>query len=104
MARPPRATDRSSIGSTSRPASPSGSGAPTAPALAAWWHLTDDDGAQVILSRETPTDPPQLYATSFASKAERHLTHFTHPVPELAKVKKQLIKWKRKDGLELSGM
>ncbi|HEY6178368.1 MAG TPA: prolyl oligopeptidase family serine peptidase [Kofleriaceae bacterium] len=65
---------------------------------------TDDDGAQVILSRETPTDPPQLYATSFASKAERQLTHFTHPVPELAKVKKQLIKWKRKDGLELSGM
>jgi dipeptidyl aminopeptidase/acylaminoacyl peptidase len=64
----------------------------------------DDDGADAILSRETPTDPPQLYAYSFESKAERQITHFTHPVPELAKVKKQLIKWKRKDGLELSGM
>jgi dipeptidyl aminopeptidase/acylaminoacyl peptidase len=64
----------------------------------------DQDGSQVLLSRETPTDPPQLYTYAFASKAERQLTHFAHPVPELARVKKQLIRWKRKDGLELSGM
>jgi dipeptidyl aminopeptidase/acylaminoacyl peptidase len=66
--------------------------------------VVDQDGQEVILSRESPTDPPQLYATSFAGKTERQLTRFPHPVPELAKVKKQLIKWKRKDGLELSGM
>jgi len=64
----------------------------------------DDDGAEVILSRETATDPPQLFRVGFAARAEHQLTHFAHPVPELAKVKKQLIKWKRKDGLELSGM
>lgn len=66
--------------------------------------VVDQDGNDVILSRETPTDPPQLYTHSFAGGAERQLTHFAHPVPELARVKKQLIKWKRKDGLELSGM
>ena len=66
--------------------------------------VLDQDGREVLLSRESPTEPPQLYASSFADKAERQLTHFTHPVPELAKVKKQLIKWKRTDGLELSGM
>jgi dipeptidyl aminopeptidase/acylaminoacyl peptidase len=64
----------------------------------------DQDGLEVLISRESPTDPPQLYATSLRDKTERQLTRFAHPVPELAKVKKQLVKWKRKDGVELSGM
>ena len=66
--------------------------------------VLDRDGNEVVLSRESPTEPPQLYMHSFATKKERQLTKFAHPVPELAKVQKQLIKWKRKDGLELSGM
>ena len=66
--------------------------------------VLDQDGNEVLMMRESPTDPPQLYAYAVATKTERQLTRFAHPVPELAKVKKQLIKWKRKDGLELSGM
>jgi dipeptidyl aminopeptidase/acylaminoacyl peptidase len=66
--------------------------------------VIDQDGGDAIVSRETPTTPPQLYRASFAGKTERQLTHVAHPLPELAQVKKQLIKWKRKDGLELSGM
>jgi len=66
--------------------------------------VLDQDGLEVLMSRESPTDPPQIYAYTFPDKAERQLTRFVHPVPELAKVKKQLIKWKRKDGVELSGM
>jgi dipeptidyl aminopeptidase/acylaminoacyl peptidase len=73
-------------------------------AYAAVGAVLDDDGGQVILSRETPTDPPQLYAYSLADKTHRQLTRNVHPVPELAKVKKQLLRWKRKDGVELSGM
>jgi dipeptidyl aminopeptidase/acylaminoacyl peptidase len=66
--------------------------------------VLDQDGLEVLLSLESPTEPPQLYASSFADQTFRQLTHFAHPVPELAKVRKQLIKWKRADGLELSGM
>jgi dipeptidyl aminopeptidase/acylaminoacyl peptidase len=66
--------------------------------------VLDRDGLEVLLSRESPTEPPQLYATSLRDKTERQLTRFVHPVPELAKVRKQLLKWKRKDGVELSGM
>jgi dipeptidyl aminopeptidase/acylaminoacyl peptidase len=66
--------------------------------------VLDRDGQDVLVTRESPTEPPQLLAHSFAARAERPLTHNTHPLPELAKVKKQLIKWKRKDGVELSGM
>ncbi|MBC7975914.1 MAG: S9 family peptidase, partial [Myxococcales bacterium] len=67
-------------------------------------HVLDDDGKTVIVRRESPTEPPQLYAYAFADKTERQLTRFPHPVPELAKVTKQLLRWKRKDGIELSGM
>jgi dipeptidyl aminopeptidase/acylaminoacyl peptidase len=67
-------------------------------------NVLDQDGTDVILSRESPTEPPQLFTYSFATKTERQLTRFAHPVPELAKVKSQLLKWKRQDGLELSGM
>jgi dipeptidyl aminopeptidase/acylaminoacyl peptidase len=66
--------------------------------------VLDDDGDEVILSRESPTEPPQLHVYSFAARAERQLTRFAHPVPELARVRAQLLKWKRPDGLELSGM
>jgi dipeptidyl aminopeptidase/acylaminoacyl peptidase len=66
--------------------------------------VVDQDGGDAIVSRETPAAPPQLYRAAFAGKTERQLTHVAHPVPELAQVKKQLIRWKRKDGLELSGM
>jgi dipeptidyl aminopeptidase/acylaminoacyl peptidase len=66
--------------------------------------VVDQDGDEVLLSRESPTDPPQLHLTAFAARTSRQLTQIAHPVPELAKVKKQLIKWKRKDGVELSGM
>ncbi|MBX3160329.1 MAG: S9 family peptidase [Deltaproteobacteria bacterium] len=67
--------------------------------------VLDADGDEVILQRESPTEPPQLFVQRFYVKGgERQLTRFQHPVPELAKVTKQLIKWKRKDGLELSGM
>jgi dipeptidyl aminopeptidase/acylaminoacyl peptidase len=67
-------------------------------------HVLDPDGLEVVMTHESPTEPPQLFAYSFADQAERALTHFAHPVPELAKVTAQLVRWKRKDGLELSGM
>ncbi|HWU86782.1 MAG TPA: prolyl oligopeptidase family serine peptidase, partial [Kofleriaceae bacterium] len=66
--------------------------------------VLDQDAAELLISRETPSTPPQLHAYAIASKQDRQITRFAHPVPELANVQKQLIKWKRKDGLELSGM
>lgn len=66
--------------------------------------VLDGDGGQVLLSREAPQTPPRFVAHTFATKQERSVLQFDHPLPELAKVTKQLIKWKRKDGLELSAM
>jgi dipeptidyl aminopeptidase/acylaminoacyl peptidase len=65
--------------------------------------VLDDDATSVLMSRESPTEPPQLYVHALTG-TERQLTHNVHPIPELTKVKKQLIKWKRADGVELSGM
>ncbi|MEO7730651.1 MAG: prolyl oligopeptidase family serine peptidase, partial [Kofleriaceae bacterium] len=66
--------------------------------------VLDPDGLEVVLTHESPTEPPQLFVYSFADKTERPLSHFAHPVPELAKVTAQLVRWKRKDGVALSGM
>jgi dipeptidyl aminopeptidase/acylaminoacyl peptidase len=69
--------------------------------------VLDDRGDHVLLWRETVTTPPQLYLASVGKDgrfSERQITHFPHPVPELSQVKKQLIHWKRPDGVELSGM
>jgi hypothetical protein len=33
--------------------------------------VLDQDGLEVVMTRESPTDPPQLYATSFRDKTER---------------------------------
>src|SRR5262249_54817089 len=43
--------------------------------------VLDQDGREVLISRESPTEPPQLFATSFADKSGRQLTHNVHPVP-----------------------
>ena len=69
--------------------------------------VLDDRGGKVLLWREAVTAPPQLYVAILGPGphvSERQLTQFPHPVPELAQVKKQLIRWKRADGVELSGM
>src|SRR5262249_23527367 len=49
--------------------------------------VLDPDGQDVLVSRESPTEPPQLLAFSPADRAERQLTHNAHPLPELTKVK-----------------
>jgi dipeptidyl aminopeptidase/acylaminoacyl peptidase len=69
--------------------------------------VLDDGGDQVLLWRESVATPPQLHLATLEhgrQAAERQLTHFPHPVPQLAQVKKQLIHWKRADGVALSGM
>jgi dipeptidyl aminopeptidase/acylaminoacyl peptidase len=69
--------------------------------------VLDDRGGNLLLWRETVTTPPQLYVAMKGKEGhltEHQITHFPHPVPELAQVRKQLIRWKRTDGVELSGM
>jgi dipeptidyl aminopeptidase/acylaminoacyl peptidase len=62
--------------------------------------VLDDSGTRVLTRRESPADPPNYFIHSGA--ALKQLTHYTNPVPESAGVKKQLVTYKRADGVPLS--
>jgi len=66
----------------------------------------DFDGSsrsRIITSYETKTSPPNYYLYDLKSKTRKALTEFKDPAPELTAVKKERIKYKRDDGVELSG-
>jgi dipeptidyl aminopeptidase/acylaminoacyl peptidase len=62
--------------------------------------VLDDSGSKLLTRRESPTDPPNYFVREGANV--RALTHFTNPMPETAKIKKQLVNYKRADGVPLS--
>jgi len=71
--------------------------------------LQNDDGTQFITRKESPTDPPNLYLhqrcppnTNCIAVYDRKFTEFTDPSPQLRGITKQLVKYKRKDGVDLS--
>ncbi|TBR36938.1 MULTISPECIES: S9 family peptidase [Dyella] len=65
--------------------------------------LLDTEGARLLTSRETPDEPTNFYVRTTAAKsAPVALTHFAHPTPQLRGVKKEQIRYKRKDGVELT--
>ncbi len=64
------------------------------------------DGAsrdEIITSHESKTEPPNYFLYNLKTKKHKALTSFPDPAPQLTAVKKQLIKYKRDDGVELSG-
>ncbi len=57
----------------------------------------------IIISQESTTEVPNYHLMTLKSKKSRPLTAFTDPAPQMTGVKKQMIRYKRKDGVELSG-
>jgi dipeptidyl aminopeptidase/acylaminoacyl peptidase len=76
--------------------------------------LLSDDAKQFITRRETPTEPPNYFIRSSADAAAhasgstvtvapaRSLTQFSDPTPQLRGIKKQLVTYKRADGVQCS--
>jgi dipeptidyl aminopeptidase/acylaminoacyl peptidase len=62
--------------------------------------VLDDAGKKVLIRRESPTDPPNYFLRENGS--EKQLTKFPDPLPELRKVKQQLVTTKRPDGVMIS--
>ena len=68
--------------------------------------LLDDSGQRLLTARESPTEPGNFFVRELGAgneSASRALTHFPHPTPQLQGVSKQLVRYKRKDGVELTG-
>ncbi len=64
--------------------------------------LLDDSGARFLTRKESPLDPPNLYLRSTAqSQNAQKITNFSDPAPQLRGIKKQFVKYKRADGVDL---
>ncbi len=64
--------------------------------------LLSDDGKQFITRRESPTEAPNYFVRSSADATARALTQFPDPTPQLRGIKKQLVTYKRADGVQCS--
>jgi dipeptidyl aminopeptidase/acylaminoacyl peptidase len=63
--------------------------------------ILDGHGDQFLTRRESPTEPPNYYLRTAAGKMTA-VTHFADPQPIFRKVTKQLVTYKRADGVPLS--
>jgi len=63
--------------------------------------VLSDDGARIVTRRETPNDPPNFLVRA-GTATPLPLTREQDPAPELRKVKKELVRYKRGDGVDLS--
>lgn len=65
--------------------------------------LVDVKARKFVIRKESATEPPNFYLSSTKKNDVVALTAFTDPYPGLAGVKKQVVQYKRKDGLALKG-
>jgi dipeptidyl aminopeptidase/acylaminoacyl peptidase len=79
--------------------------------------LLTDDGTQFVTRRETPIEPSNYFVRTLAQNggivppapgeavlvsSSKPLTNFPDPSPQLRGIRKQLVTYKRKDGVECS--
>jgi dipeptidyl aminopeptidase/acylaminoacyl peptidase len=61
-----------------------------------------DDGSKILTRYETRSDPPNVYVRDVKTGERRAMTNYQDPAPQLKGIQKQLVTYKRKDGVELS--
>jgi dipeptidyl aminopeptidase/acylaminoacyl peptidase len=64
--------------------------------------LISDDGSRFITRHESPTEPPNFFVRTTGSAEKRALTNFPDPAPQLRGITKQIVTYKRADGVPLS--
>ncbi len=64
--------------------------------------LTDPKKVSFLTARESNTEQQNFYIRTANSKNLVQVTSFPHPYPELKEVKKQVLKFKRADGVDLT--
>jgi dipeptidyl aminopeptidase/acylaminoacyl peptidase len=64
--------------------------------------MIDRDGRRVITRRESVNEAPNYFLRDLQTKTATALTKFADPAPQFAGVSKQLITYKRNDGVQLS--
>jgi dipeptidyl aminopeptidase/acylaminoacyl peptidase len=64
--------------------------------------LTSSDGSHFVTRHESPGEPPNYFLRTAGSAEKRALTDFPDPAPQLRGISKQIVTYKRADGVPLS--
>jgi dipeptidyl aminopeptidase/acylaminoacyl peptidase len=62
----------------------------------------DEAGRRFLFTREAVDEPPNYFLRDPDAESERQITHFPHPTPQLTGISKELIRYPRADGVELT--
>ncbi|WP_405629770.1 S9 family peptidase [Pseudoalteromonas sp. Ld20] len=65
--------------------------------------MLDDEGEKLITIRESKKEQPNFFIRDLGKDTLTQLTTFEHPYPAFKGVTKELVRYKRDDGVELSG-
>ncbi|XP_004984623.1 probable glutamyl endopeptidase, chloroplastic isoform X2 [Setaria italica] len=60
------------------------------------------DQLKVLTSKESKTENTQYYLQTWPEKKQVKITNFPHPYPQLASLYKEMIRYQRKDGVQLT--
>jgi dipeptidyl aminopeptidase/acylaminoacyl peptidase len=65
--------------------------------------VVDPAGVKAVTRRESPSEPPNYFLRTLGEHgAAQAMTKFPDPTPQLRGIKKQIVKYKRADGVDLS--
>ncbi|MEW6736712.1 MAG: prolyl oligopeptidase family serine peptidase [Acidobacteriota bacterium] len=64
--------------------------------------LLDKTGTHMLTSRESENEQPNYFLRDLNTNKLEQLTHFSHPTAQLANIEKELIHYKRADGIDLT--
>lgn len=64
----------------------------------------DFDQLKILFSKESQMERPQYFMLCWPDHRVKQITNFPHPYPQLADLKKELIKYSREDGVQLSAL
>ena len=73
-----------------------------APSYEAISTVIDISKGLLLTSRQSVTDVPNFFIRNLKNGKLVRVTDFENPYPQLAGVKKELVRYKRKDGIDLS--
>lgn len=57
---------------------------------------------KILTSKESKTENTQYYIQQWPDKKVYQITNFPHPYPQLASLQKEMIRYQRKDGVQLT--
>jgi dipeptidyl aminopeptidase/acylaminoacyl peptidase len=61
-----------------------------------------EDGSKILTRYESRNEPPNVFVRDLKAGTRRQLTSYADPAPQLKGIQKQLVTYKRNDGVELS--